>query len=100
MNPPPDGPPPDLAPMERQVLDVFVDDVREADGTEATERSTYYEPAVELKRLVGGFIREQIRPHIENPDHRKLLCGRIDRIDNWMRSGSRALPLLQKILGQ
>jgi len=169
MNLPPDGSPQELAPLERQVLAVFVDGVRvlgmprsigeiygllfisrsplalddlvqrlniskgsasqglrmlknlgavrEADGTDGPERRTYYEPAVELKRLVGGFIREQIRPHldsgktkinqlaetasqIEDPDHREFLCGRIDRLDNWMRSGSRVLPLLQKILGQ
>ncbi len=91
--------------------------VREADGNGGTERRTYYEPAVELKRLVGGFIREQIRPHLESgkskigrlaqaasqtedPDHRRFLGDRIERLEQWMRSGSRVLPLLQKILGQ
>lgn len=91
--------------------------VREADGNGNGERRTYYEPAVELKRLVGGFIREQIRPHlesgktkirhlsetagkVEDPDHRKFLCDRVDRLEQWMRSGGRVLPLLQKILGQ
>ena len=38
--------------------------VSEANGT--AERRTYYEPAVELKRLVGGFIREQVRPHLDS----------------------------------
>ena len=38
--------------------------VREASGNGNGERRTYYEPAVELKRLVGGFIREQIRGSI------------------------------------
>lgn len=91
--------------------------VREANGNGGTERRTYYEPAVELKRLVGGFIREQILPHIESgkskinrlsdtamhvedPAHRQFLNERIDRLENWMRSGSRVLPFLQKILGQ
>jgi DNA-binding transcriptional regulator GbsR (MarR family) len=91
--------------------------VREAHSNGATERRTYYEPAVELKRLVGGFIREQIRPHldsgksrihqlaetarnVEDPDHRKFLGDRVERLDQWMRSGSKVLPLLQKILGQ
>jgi DNA-binding transcriptional regulator GbsR (MarR family) len=91
--------------------------VREADGNGGTERRTYYEPAVELKRLVGGFIREQIRPHldsgknkitrlaetasqVEDPEHRKFLSDRVERLESWMRSGGKVLPVLQKILGQ
>jgi HTH-type transcriptional regulator, glycine betaine synthesis regulator len=169
MDLPPDGSTQQLAPLERQVVDVFVDGVRvlglprsigeiygllfisrtplslddlvrllniskgsasqglrmlkslgavrEANGNGGTERRTYYEPAVELKRLVGGFIREQIRPHLESgqakidrlaetassvkdPEHRKFLHDRVERLDQWMRSGGRVLPVLQKILGQ
>lgn len=91
--------------------------VREADGNGGAERRTYYEPAVELKRLVGGFIREQIRPHldsgktkinhlaetanqVEDPAHRKFLNERVERLESWMRSGGRVLPILQKVLGQ
>lgn len=91
--------------------------VREANGSSNTERRTYYEPAVELKRLVGGFIREQIRPHldsgrnkinrlaatareVEDPEQRKFLTDRVERLDQWMRSGGKVLPILQKILGQ
>ncbi len=169
MDLPPDGSTQELDPLERQVVDVFVDGVRvlglprsigeiygllfisrsplslddlvtrlniskgsasqglrmlkslgavrEANGSGGTERRTYYEPAVELKRLVGGFIREQIRPHldsgrakierlaqtagtVEDPEHRKFLHDRVERLDQWMRSGGRVLPVLQKILGQ
>jgi len=91
--------------------------VIEANGNGGTERRTYYEPAVELKRLVGGFIREQIRPHLESgktkihslaesvrevndPESRKFLSERVDRLGHWMRSGGRMLPILQKLLGQ
>lgn len=92
--------------------------VREANFNNGTaERRTYYEPALELKRLVGGFIREQIRPHldsgrnkikqlsetarsVEDPELREFLSGRVDRLDQWLRSSSRVLPILQKILGQ
>ncbi len=89
--------------------------VREAEG--GAERRTYYEPAMELKRLAGGFIREQVRPHlesgktkinrlaetaqeIEDPVRRKFLGERVERLDTWMRSGGRVLPVLQKLLGQ
>ena len=169
MSLPPDGPPQELAPLERQVVAVFVDGVRvlglprsigeiygllfvsrdplslddlvqrldiskgsasqglrllkslgavrEAHGNGGAERRTYYEPAVELKRLVGGFIREQVRPHldsgkakisrlaeladdVEDPDHRQFLSERVERLDSWMSRGGKVLPILQKILGQ
>ena len=91
--------------------------VREAEIGGNGERRTYYEPAIELKRLVGGFIREQIRPHLDSgkskieqlartasevndPEYRKFAEDRLERLQNWMRSGARVLPLLQKILGQ
>jgi DNA-binding transcriptional regulator GbsR (MarR family) len=93
--------------------------VRETNGESngGAARRTYYQPAVELKRLAGGFIREQIRPHLESgkakvtrlaetarevddPARRKFLNDRVERLETWMRSGSRVLPVLQKILGQ
>ena len=89
--------------------------VKEAVGE--IDRRTYYQPSLELKRLVGGFIREQIRPHLDSgkskiglaagnartviePDRREFLEERLERLDKWMRSGSRVLPILQKLLGQ
>lgn len=89
--------------------------VREVEST--SDRRTYYEPAIELKRLAGGFIREQVRPHfnsaetrirdlagkaeeIDNPESRKFLCARIERLDTWRRSATNLLPILQKLLGQ
>lgn len=80
-------------------------------------RKTYYEPAVELKKLVGGFISEQIRPHIESgmtkvhaisssaeavpdPSSREFLQDRLDRLETWMKQGKTILPILQKLLGQ
>ena len=91
--------------------------VRETNGNGNGERRTYYEPAVELKRLVGGFIREQIRPHLDSgrhkikrlgdlantesdPERRQFLLERTDRLDHWIRNGGRVLPLIQRILGQ
>lgn len=80
------------------------------------ERRTYYEPAVDLKRLAGGFIKEQIRPHlesgksklaqlnhtadtIEDPERREFARERIDKLDTWIRKSSTVLPILQKLLG-
>ena len=88
--------------------------VREA--TRIADRRMHFEPAVDLKRLVGGFIREQVRPHLDSgkskvrqledmvgsveTSKREFLSERVERLDQWMRTGGRVLPLLQKILGQ
>lgn len=88
--------------------------VREAEGI--SDRRTHFEPAVELKRLVGGFIKEQVRPHLESgkskvkqleqlvpqvsPERQEFMRERVDRLDQWMRRSGQVLPLLQKILGQ
>lgn len=91
--------------------------VREASGNGGSERRTYYEAALELKLMVGGFIREQIRPHldsgrskvnqalratrnIEDEDDREFYGDRLERLDQWMKKSSQVLPILQKLLGQ
>ena len=89
--------------------------VREAAGN--GDRRTYYEPAVDLKKLVGGFIREQVRPHLDSgkvklrfiaetanltadPADKEFFDDRIKRLESWMKRGGQVLPMLQKILGQ
>ncbi len=81
------------------------------------DRKTYFRADVELKKLVGGFIREQIRPHlksgkdklndlhqeaqnIENPELRKFYDERIQRLERWSGKANLVLPLLQKFLGE
>lgn len=80
-------------------------------------RRTYYEADVELKQLVGGLIREQVRPHLESgqlkvgrllelvgdqndPKLQEFYDERIEKLEIWMRRGRMVLPLLQKVLGQ
>jgi len=80
-------------------------------------RRVYYEADVELKRLVGGFVREQVRPHLESgqlkvgrlleavgdeedPVLREFYDERVAKLETWMRRGRMVLPLLQKVLGQ
>lgn len=89
--------------------------IREVEGN--GERRTYFEPAVELRRLVGGFIREQIRPHLDrgkgrisrlselaaadqDPARREFLADRVDKLEQWMRRGRLVLPVLQRFLGE
>lgn len=89
--------------------------VKEAEGQGG--RRTLYQPDVDLKRLVGGFIREQVRPHLEsgkgkvgdllkmanqedNKELKKFYRVRIQKLDSWMTRGRVVLPLLQKLLGE
>ena len=81
------------------------------------DRKTYFEADLELKKLVGGFIREEIRPHlksgqeklaklerelsvIEDPEIRMFYEKRIKRLGRWSGKANLVLPLLQKFLGE
>ncbi|BDS07004.1 transcriptional regulator [Oceaniferula spumae] len=89
--------------------------VREVDYKD--DRKTYFQADVELKKLVGGFIREEIRPHlqsgkhklqnlhteaqkIDDPELREFYDERIERLERWSRKANLVLPLLQKFLGE
>lgn len=89
--------------------------VREA--TNQGSRRTLYEADVDLKRLVGGFIREQVRPHIDSgrgkvtklmkhaakEDDQKLQKFyrlRLKKLDGWMSRGRIVLPIIQRMLGE
>ena len=80
-------------------------------------RRTLYQPDVDLKRLVGGFIREEVRPHLESGKGkvgelltlasreedkvlRKHYRSRMLKLEAWMTRGRIVLPLLQRMLGE
>ena len=80
-------------------------------------RRCHYQADIELKRLVGGFIREQVRPHLESgqskigrlievaaeeadPERHEFLHGRVKQLEYWIKKGRVVLPLLQKVLGE
>ncbi|MDC1206454.1 hypothetical protein N8Z81_02645 [Akkermansiaceae bacterium] len=88
--------------------------VKEAEGDNL--RRSYFEPDVELKRLVGGFIKKEVRPHLASGDEKlgelKSLLGnsappegadfyeeRLERLERWSKKARIVLPLLQKFLG-
>lgn len=89
--------------------------VKEAEGHGS--RRTLYVPDVDLKRLVGGFIREQVRPHLESgkgkvvklmkhaqkeedQELQKFYKQRLKKLDNWVSRGRVVLPLIQRLLGE
>lgn len=84
--------------------------VSEVEGMDG--RKVYYKADLELKSLVGGFIREEVRPHLSNA---KLKIGkmydsnvgddahydgRLDKLNSWRKRAVIMLPILQKILGR
>lgn len=89
--------------------------VKEAEANGS--RRTLYEPDVNLKRLVGGFIREQVRPHLEsgkgkvvklmkhagaeeNEALQKFYKRRLKKLDSWVSRGRVVLPIIQRMLGE
>lgn len=85
-------------------------------GLENSRRS-HYQADTELKRLVGGFIREQVRPHLESgqskvvrltdvaggesdAERRKFFQSRVKQLEHWMGKARIVLPVLQKVLGE
>ena len=80
-------------------------------------RRTYFEANLNLKRLVGGFIRNQVRPHLRSgeekmdglqeiaeretdPEQRAFVQERLDKLGRWSQRGQMVLPILQRFLGE
>jgi DNA-binding transcriptional regulator GbsR (MarR family) len=89
--------------------------IREGEGPDA--RRTYFEADIKLKKLVGGFIREQLRPHLKSgnerlkelekvvmeegdTDQRAFYEGRVKKLERWLKQGKLILPLMQRVLGE
>ena len=85
--------------------------------TVENSRRCHYQADIELKRLVGGFIREQVRPHLESGqvkigrllevagengdlERREFIRGRVKQLEYWIKKGRIVLPVLQKVLGE
>ena len=89
--------------------------VRRVESGEA--RRDFFAPETELRQLVGALLREGIAPRLkanaarleQMPElletaslpaaERKLLAGRIEKLQSWRRKASRLLPWITKILG-
>lgn len=89
--------------------------LNEVKGPDA--RRTYFEANLNLKRLVGGFIRNQIRPHLRSgeakmdslqeiaeretdPELRAFMQERLEKLERWSQRGQMVLPILQRFLGE
>lgn len=89
--------------------------IREAEG--ADTRRSYFTADLKLKQLVGGFIREQLRPHLESgqerlkgireqvaregdPELRAFQESRVKKLVRWSKKARLVFPLVQRVLGE
>lgn len=80
------------------------------------DRREFFEPVVELRQLVGGFIRERIQPEIDlwkeranalneedfatsNDDQRKVMGARLSKLQTWPGRAGTVLPVVARLLG-
>ena len=82
------------------------------------DRREFFEPVVELRQLVAGFLRERLNPQIEtwgerakalkstdfaldglSGDDRETLDSRIDKLKTWQKRAGAVLPMVSKLLG-
>jgi DNA-binding transcriptional regulator GbsR (MarR family) len=74
----------------------------------AGDRRDFYEAEAELRKIVAGFVNEQIRPHLDNgkarmariegligaevPGRKEFIAERIDRLQGWQKRANALLP--------
>jgi DNA-binding transcriptional regulator GbsR (MarR family) len=90
-------------------------------ASEASERRECFVPVVELRALVGGFIRERITPQLSewtDRTHRirlddfksetgdvsatadlKVIGNRLEKLKTWHQRADLVLPLMGKLIG-
>ena len=76
-------------------------------------RKDHFVAETELRKMVGGFVKEQIRPRLESgsvciagieaslkESSDKVVLDRVERLSRWHRRLDKALPLALKLIGE
>lgn len=79
-------------------------------------RSDHYMAETSLRSLAGGFLKEQIEPHLDHgsarldrlrelaatgdPLHEELIRERIGRLETWHKRANDMLPFVLRFLGR
>jgi predicted transcriptional regulator len=82
----------------------------------AGERRDYFLAEIELRKLVTGFLNEQVRPHlvtgeerlallgglaaVEPESRREVLMSRVRKLESWRLTTAAALPVVIGMLGE
>ena len=80
------------------------------------DRKDYYEAETSLRKVLSGFVREQLQPHVTDGkeqvssirdllseysgDEKEVLTEKVDVLENWQKRASRALPVVIKLVGK
>lgn len=72
------------------------------------DRRDFFTAEAELRKVVGGFVNEQIRPHLDNgkkrmariesllteeaPEQKEFIAERIERLQGWQKRAGALLP--------
>ena len=79
------------------------------------DRKDFFEAEAQLRKVVSGFMSEQVRPHLEsgktrmtrieelvlaekNSEHQEFFETRIDRLRGWQKRASLLLPFALKFI--
>lgn len=79
------------------------------------DRRVHYEAVAQLRKLVAGFLRDQIVPHLESGQERleriaemakampkgehDHVAARVTMLQSWANRGKRFLPLIVRMMG-
>ena len=80
----------------------------------AGDRRDHFVAETELRKLAGGFLKEQVQPHLRSgeerleriqrmldelpEDERGAVKIRVARLANWRRRGDQILPILMRLI--
>ncbi|MCG8528205.1 MAG: ArsR family transcriptional regulator [Opitutales bacterium] len=78
------------------------------------DRREHFQPELSLKKLVAGFLRDQVYPHMESGGERidhieevihqekggpsKIMLERLKSLRSWEKQAKLLLPIIQKFL--
>jgi len=77
-------------------------------------RRDYFEAECQLRKLVSGFLRDQVNPHLENgkdrldnmlaiiedvdEEQREFLRERVEQLGKWRQRADRIMPLAIRMI--
>ena len=85
--------------------------------TSASDRREFFEPELELKKLLQALLAGRLEPQLKgsiermarletllsqtevDPASRRVLSGRVNKLGKWRRKASGLLPWIRKFLG-
>lgn len=80
----------------------------------AGDRRDFFTAEAELRKIVAGFVKEQVHPHLENgkermariesflteetPEQKEFIAERIERLQGWQKRAGALLPFALNLI--